>query len=90
METCKKEFGRLDVLVNCAGIGVAFKTYNFNKKVPHKLEDFQRTIDVRTAGPLRVEYVNSLSVCLSFKEGLRMSRKLKRLNLNCVYLKKFF
>lgn len=47
LEACKSKFGRLDVLVNCAGIGVAFKTYNFNKNVAHKLEDFQRTLDVR-------------------------------------------
>ena len=36
----KDKFGRLDTAVNCAGIGVAFKTYNFNKKTAHKLEDF--------------------------------------------------
>ena len=33
-------FGKLDALVNCAGIGVAFKTYNFNKQQAHKIEDF--------------------------------------------------
>jgi NAD(P)-dependent dehydrogenase (short-subunit alcohol dehydrogenase family) len=27
----KQEYGRLDVLLNCAGIGVAFRTYNINK-----------------------------------------------------------
>ena len=36
----KDKFGRLDAAVNCAGIGVAFKTYNFNKKKAHKLEEF--------------------------------------------------
>lgn len=35
-------FGKLDAAVNCAGIGVAFKTYNFNKALPHKLEDFSK------------------------------------------------
>lgn len=43
----KDKFGKLDVAVNCAGIGVAFKTYNFNKKLPHKLEDFNRCLTVR-------------------------------------------
>lgn len=47
LEACKQKFGKLDVVVNCAGIGVAFKVYNFNKKLPHLLEDFQRVIDVR-------------------------------------------
>lgn len=42
----REKFGRLDVAVNCAGIGVAFKTYNFNKKLPHKLEDFVKVLTV--------------------------------------------
>ena len=40
------KFGRLDAAINCAGIGVAFKTYNFNKDKPHSLEDFARVITV--------------------------------------------
>ncbi|CAL8085391.1 unnamed protein product [Orchesella dallaii] len=54
LSACKDKFGRLDVVVNCAGIGVAFKTYNFNKKLPHLLEDFQRVIDVNTVGTFNV------------------------------------
>lgn len=46
LELAKKKFGRLDSVVNCAGIAVAYKTYNFNKKLPHKLEDFQSVINV--------------------------------------------
>lgn len=42
----KNKFGRLDINVNCAGTGVAFKTYNFNKNLPHKLEDFTRVVMV--------------------------------------------
>ena len=34
------KFGRLDAVVNCAGIGVAFKVYNFNKDKAHTQEDF--------------------------------------------------
>lgn len=44
----KNKFGRLDINVNCAGTGVAFKTYNFNKNLPHKLEDFTRVIMVNS------------------------------------------
>ena len=44
----QERFGRLDVAVNCAGIGVAFKTYNFNKDRPHSLEDFARVLTVST------------------------------------------
>ena len=42
----KDKFGKLDVAVNCAGIGVAFKTYNFNKKTAHSLDDFARVLKV--------------------------------------------
>ena len=38
----KQHFGRLDAAINCAGIGVAYKIYNFNKKLPHSLEDFTK------------------------------------------------
>ena len=31
LNNTKEKFGKLDITVNCAGIGVAFKTYNFNK-----------------------------------------------------------
>lgn len=41
-----EKFGKLDLAVNCAGIAVAVKTYNFNKDRPHSLEDFQRVINV--------------------------------------------
>jgi len=54
LEECQKKFGKLDVVVNCAGIGVAFKTYNFNKKLPHRLEDFQRTLEVNAMGTFNV------------------------------------
>lgn len=50
----KEKFGRLDVAVNCAGTAVAFKTFNFNKKVPHKLEDFARVLTVNTVGTFNV------------------------------------
>ncbi|XP_069501398.1 3-hydroxyacyl-CoA dehydrogenase type-2 isoform X2 [Ambystoma mexicanum] len=44
-----EKFGRLDIAVNCAGIAVAMKTYNFKKDLPHSLEDFQRVINVGQA-----------------------------------------
>ncbi|XP_028669180.2 3-hydroxyacyl-CoA dehydrogenase type-2 [Erpetoichthys calabaricus] len=50
----KEQFGRLDIAVNCAGIAVAVKTYNFKKDLPHSLEDFQRVINVNIAGTFNV------------------------------------
>ena len=44
----------LNATVNCAGIGVAFKTYNFNKQTPHKLEDFAKVVTVNLIGTFNV------------------------------------
>lgn len=44
---CQDKFGRLDVAVNCAGIGIAVKTYNPKKKLPHSLDDFMRVQRVK-------------------------------------------
>ncbi|XP_049952405.1 3-hydroxyacyl-CoA dehydrogenase type-2-like [Schistocerca serialis cubense] len=54
LNVVKDKFGRLDVLVNCAGIGVAFRTYNFNKKLAHKLEDFTKVVTVNAIGTFNV------------------------------------
>lgn len=50
IEVARTKFGKLNVLVNCAGVGVAFRTYNFNKKRAHSLEDFQKVINVNLVG----------------------------------------
>ena len=50
IKLARDSFGSLNVLVNCAGIGVAFRTYNFNKKRAHSLEDFQKVINVNLVG----------------------------------------
>lgn len=49
LAVAKKQFGRLDLAVNCAGIGIAVKTYNSKKDKVHDLEDFQRVINVSGA-----------------------------------------
>ncbi|XP_012279357.1 3-hydroxyacyl-CoA dehydrogenase type-2 [Orussus abietinus] len=54
LNATKQKFGRLDYIVNAAGIAVAYKTYNFNKKLPHALDDFQRVINVNTVGTFNV------------------------------------
>ncbi|XP_001608110.1 3-hydroxyacyl-CoA dehydrogenase type-2 [Nasonia vitripennis] len=50
VSTAKEKFGRLDVLVNAAGIAVAHKTFNSNKMMAHSLEDFERVLKVNTLG----------------------------------------
>lgn len=54
LNVVKDKFGRLDVLVNCAGILVGVRTYNFKTRVPHKLEDFTKVIAVNTIGTFNV------------------------------------
>ncbi|XP_057333660.1 3-hydroxyacyl-CoA dehydrogenase type-2 [Microplitis mediator] len=54
LELTKQSFGKLDALVNCAGIASAFRVYNFNKKVPHELETFARVLHVNTTGTFNV------------------------------------
>jgi len=54
VQTAKATFGRLDLAVNCAGTATAIKTYNFNKNIAHKLEDFTRVIMVNTVGSFNV------------------------------------
>ena len=40
--------------MNCAGIGVAFKVYNFNKNRAHTLEDFHKVQMVNVCGTFNV------------------------------------
>lgn len=54
LNVAKEKFGRLDVAVNCAGIGVAIKTYNFNKKSAHDLNSFAKVINVNLIGSFNV------------------------------------
>ncbi len=54
LQQTKDRFGKLTAVVNCAGIGVAFKTYNFNKGRAHSLEDFSRVLQVNAAGTFNV------------------------------------
>lgn len=46
--TVTAEAGRLDALVNCAGIATAEKT--LGREGPHRLESFLRTIDINLTG----------------------------------------
>ena len=54
LDVAKEKYGKLDVLVNAAGIAVAFKVYNFNKNKPHLLEDFQKVVNVNLVGTFNV------------------------------------
>jgi NAD(P)-dependent dehydrogenase (short-subunit alcohol dehydrogenase family) len=48
LESAREQLGGINVLVNCAGIGTAMKT--FGKSGPAKLEEFTRVIGVNLIG----------------------------------------
>jgi len=50
----KSKFGNFNVLVNCAGIGVAMRTYNAHKDIVHGLTDFQKVMHVNVGGTFNV------------------------------------
>lgn len=52
LEKVIKGFGRVDVVVNCAGIGVAEKV--LGKKGPHSLENFTKIIQINLIGSFNV------------------------------------
>lgn len=61
LEQCEEKFGGLDVVVNCAGIGAAKRTYDFRRKIAHPLDEFKRVVEVNTIGTFNV---NRLAVAL--------------------------
>lgn len=54
LSVVKNDFGQLNVIVNCAGISVGFKTFNFLKQLPHDLHDFNRVLQVNVVGTFNV------------------------------------
>ncbi|KAI1726396.1 short chain dehydrogenase domain-containing protein [Ditylenchus destructor] len=54
MKLVKKEFGRLDALVNCAGISYSFKLYAASRREKGPLDRFQRTMNVNVIGMANV------------------------------------
>lgn len=51
--TAKNKFGRIDAVVNCVGISMAYPMYNFNMKRTHSLEKFQHILNVCTISVFR-------------------------------------
>ncbi|GBP43025.1 3-hydroxyacyl-CoA dehydrogenase type-2 [Eumeta japonica] len=54
LQTTKDRFGRLDVVVNCAGVASASRTYDFKRKQPFNLEVFKNTIEINLIGTFNV------------------------------------
>ncbi|XP_053207308.1 3-hydroxyacyl-CoA dehydrogenase type-2-like [Panonychus citri] len=54
LNECKKKFGKIDAVINCAAVSVAFRLYNFKTNVPQKLDDFKATLDINVMGTYNV------------------------------------
>ncbi|OTF74230.1 3-hydroxyacyl-CoA dehydrogenase type-2-like protein [Euroglyphus maynei] len=54
LDACKEKFGRLDAVVNCAGVGIARRTYDFRKNLAHSMDEFQLVIEINLVGSFNV------------------------------------
>ena len=57
------KFGRLDVLVNCAGIAIAKKVLNPKKGQVHGLKDFEQVLKVNTLGSFNMIRLSANAMC---------------------------
>lgn len=46
IEKVKEQYGRLDVIVNAAGVAFAFKIYTTSRRAIAPLDRIQKTVDV--------------------------------------------
>ena len=46
LEDCYDKFKKINLVVNCAGVSIAYKIYNFNINQPQGRADFDKVINV--------------------------------------------
>ena len=46
LDQAEEKFGAVNVAVNCAGIGIAVKTYHPKKKEVHPLDQYEKVLKV--------------------------------------------
>lgn len=64
MQMTKNKYGQLNYVINCAGVGLARKTYNITKRLSHELAPFNRLLEINTGGTFNV---TRLAVPLMFE-----------------------
>ncbi|XP_058802428.1 3-hydroxyacyl-CoA dehydrogenase type-2-like [Phymastichus coffea] len=63
LKLTKQQFGRLDVLVNAAGVAAIGRSYNSLKKIVFPLEDFERTLKINTIGTFNAIRLSAALMC---------------------------
>lgn len=46
LEDCYDKFKKINLVVNCAGVSIAFKMFNFNTNQPQNKADFDKVLNV--------------------------------------------
>ncbi len=71
IDQVKQEFGRLDVILNAAGVAYGFKLYNKNKHEICPLDRIQKTMDVGPHHPpfIALQSRHTSSVFRSMSSG---------------------
>jgi 3-hydroxyacyl-CoA dehydrogenase / 3-hydroxy-2-methylbutyryl-CoA dehydrogenase len=61
----QNKFGKLNCLINCAGVGTNIKVYNGKKSMPHDLLEFQKIINTNLVGTFNVIRLACELFCLN-------------------------
>lgn len=71
MEKVMKQFGQLNVAVNCAGVAPPMRT--LSKRGPHSLEQFTRVLHINTIGTFNIVRLSAFEICKNSadSDGLR-------------------
>ena len=83
-EMSAEKFGSLQVLVNCAGIGVAKRIFNARKNQLHSLDEFQRVININLNGSF-----NMMSQAVKVSKPRKLL-KVKIVEIFCFFFSIFF
>lgn len=54
IQECRSKFGKIDALINCAGVGISFFIYNPIKGRVHSARDYKDVFDINVTGTYNV------------------------------------